>query len=123
MWFVGVGWHAWVSLVVDDVLFVLELMSLLMVGVRLAGAFRSVFVRRWRIYCMMLVSGCRWFVGLGCWFVCVALGQRLWRSLMVKGMLLSLVVDDGLFRLALWGSVLVDGRLFDGMGWCMLVAL
>ena len=53
------GWHAWVSLVIDDVLFVLELMSLLMVGVRLAGAFRSVFVRRWRIYCMMLVSGFR----------------------------------------------------------------
>ena len=45
-WFVGVGWHAWVSLVVDDVLVVLELMSLLMVGVRLAGALRSVFVRR-----------------------------------------------------------------------------
>ena len=32
---VGVGWHAWVSLVFDDVLFVLELMALLMVGVRL----------------------------------------------------------------------------------------
>ena len=35
MWFVGVGWHAWVSLVVDDVLFVLKLMALLMVGVKL----------------------------------------------------------------------------------------
>ena len=123
MWFVGVGWHAWVSLVVDDVLFVLELMSLLMVGVRLAGAFRSVVVRRWRIYCMMLVSGFRWFVGLGCWFVCVALGQRLWRSLMVESVLLYLVVDDGLIKLALWGSVLVDGRVFDGVGWCMLVSL
>ena len=32
-------------------------------------------------------------------------------------------VDDGLFRLALWGLVLVDGRLFDGVGWCMLVSL
>ena len=53
-WFIGVGLQAWVSLVVVDVLFLLELMSLLMVGVRLAGAFRSVFVRRWRIYCMML---------------------------------------------------------------------
>ena len=41
MWFVGVGWHAWVSLVVDDVLFVLELMSLLIVGVRLDGAFKE----------------------------------------------------------------------------------
>ena len=38
-------------------------------------------------------------------------------------MLLSLVVDGGLFKLALWGSVLVVGRLFDGVGWCMLVAL
>ena len=123
MWFVGVGWHAWFSLVVDDVLFVLEVMSFLMVGVRLDGAFRSVFVRRWRIYCMMLDSGCHWFVGLGCWFVCVALGQRLWRSLMVESVLLSLVVVDGLFKLALWGSVLVGGRLFDGVGWCMLVSL
>ena len=55
--------------------------------------------------------------------MCVALGQRLWRSLVVESMLLSLVVDDGLFRLAFWGSVLVDGRSFDGVGWCMLVAL
>ena len=38
-------------------------------------------------------------------------------------MLLSLVIDDGLFNLALWGSVLVDGRLFDGVGWCMLVSV
>ena len=123
MWFVGVGWYAWVSLVVDDVLFVLEVMSFLMVGVRLDGAFRSVFVRRWRIYCMMLVDGFRGCIGLGCWFVCVALGQRLWRSLMMESVLLSLVVDDGLFKLALWGSVLVGGRLFDGVGWCMLVSL
>ena len=35
MWFVGVGWHAWVALVVDDVLFLLGLMVLLMVGVKL----------------------------------------------------------------------------------------
>ena len=58
-----------------------------------------------------------------CWFVCVALGQWLWRSLVVESMLLSLVVDDGLFMLALWGSVLVDGRVFDGVGWYMLVSL
>ena len=37
--------------------------------------------------------------------------------------MLSLVVDDGLFSLALWESVLLDGRLFDGVGWCMLVSL
>ena len=72
---------------------------------------------------MMLVDGFRWFVGLGGWFVCVSVGQRLWRSLMVEGLLLSLVVDDGLLKLALWGSVLVDGRLFDGVGWFMLVSL
>ena len=55
--------------------------------------------------------------------MCVALGQRLWRSLMVESVFLSLVVDDGLFKLALWGSVLVDGRVFDGVGWYMLVSL
>ena len=71
---------------------------------------------------MMLVSGFRWCVGLDCWFVCVGLGWRLWRSLMLEGMLLSLVVDGGLFRLKLWGSVQVDGGLFNGVGWCMLVA-
>jgi hypothetical protein len=38
----------------------------------LGGAWSSVFVRRWRIYCMMLVDGFRGFVGLGCWCVCVA---------------------------------------------------
>ena len=38
----------------------------------LVEALSSVFVRRWRIYCMMLVGGFRGFVGLGCWFVCVA---------------------------------------------------
>ena len=37
-------------------------------------ALSSVFVRRWRIYCMMLVDGFRGFVGFGCWFVCVAAG-------------------------------------------------
>ena len=37
--------------------------------------------------------------------------------------MLSLVVEGGLFKLALWRSVLVDGRLFDGVGWCMLVSL
>ena len=42
---------------------------------------------------------------------------------MVEDLLLSLLVDGGLFRLALWGSVQVDGGLFDGVGWCMLVAL
>ena len=72
---------------------------------------------------MMLVSGFRWFVGLDCWFVCVELGWRWWRSLMLEGVLLSLVVDGGLFRLTLLGSVQLDGGLFDGVGWCMLVAL
>ena len=35
MWFFGVGWHEWDSFVVDDVLFVLERMASLMVGVEL----------------------------------------------------------------------------------------
>ena len=78
-------------------------------GWLLDGALRSVFARRWRIYYMMLVDGFRWFVSLGCRVVCVAVGWRLWRSLMVEGMLLSLVVDDGLFKFALWRSVMVEG--------------
>ena len=120
------------SLVVGDGLFKLALwVSLVVVGLLirvfaggwlLGGALMSVFARRWRIYCMMLVDGFRWFVGLGCWFVCVSVGQRLWRSLMVV-LMLSLVVDVGLFKVALWRSLLVDGRLFDGVGWCMLVSL
>ena len=42
---------------------------------------------------------------------------------MVEGLLLSLLADGGLFKLALCRSVLVDGRFFDGVGWCMLVSL
>ena len=61
---------------------------------------------------MMLVDGFRGFVGLGCWFVCVALGRR---SLMVEGLLLSLLVDGGRFKLAC-GSVVMDGRCGDGVG-------
>ena len=122
--FVGVGWHWWVSFVVVGLLFGIELLVRVFAGGWLLDrALRSLFARRWRIYCMMLVDGFRWFVGLGCRVVCVAVGRRLWRSLMVLGMLLSLVVDDGLFKLALWRSVLVDGRVFDGVGWCMLVSL
>ena len=48
-------------------------------GRLLEGALMSVFVRRLRIYCMMLVDGF-------CWFVCVAVGQLLWWSLMVEGL-------------------------------------
>ena len=72
---------------------------------------------------MMLVDGFRWFVGLGCWFVCVSVGQRLWRSLVVEGLLLLLLVAGGLFKLVLCGSVLVDGRLGGGVRWCMLGSL
>ena len=133
---VDVRWRWWLScvllaLVVDDELFRLALWVLLVVvgvlswmalliravaGWLLDGALRNVFVRRWKIYCMMLVDGFRWFVGLGCWFVCVSVGQWLWRSLMVEGLLWSLVVDVGLFKVALWRSLLVDGRFFDGVG-------
>ena len=87
---VRMGWRSCVmlALVVDDELFRLALwVSLVVVGLLswmallirvfaggwlLDGALSSVFVRRWRIYCMMLVDGFRGFVGLGCWFVCVA---------------------------------------------------
>ena len=82
----------------------------------------SVFVRRLRIYCMMLVDGICWFVGLGWWFVCVSVRRRLWRSWMVESLLCSLVVGVGLFKVALWRSLLVDGRLVDGVWWCMLVS-
>jgi hypothetical protein len=122
--FVGVGRHGWVSFVVVGLLFGMELLGRVFAGGWLLdGALRSVFAQRWRIYCMMLVDGFRWFVGLGCRVVCVAVGWRLWRSLMVEGMLLSLVVDDGLFKLALWRSVMVEGMLFDDVGWYMLVSL
>ena len=72
------------ALVVDGELFRLSVvvLDLLRWMVLLIGAFAamwlldealsSVFVRRWRIYCMMLVEGFRGFVGLGCCFVCVA---------------------------------------------------
>ena len=40
---------------------------------------------------------------------------------MVVGVLLSLVVGDGLFKLALWVSVMVEGRLSVGMGWYVRV--
>ena len=77
---------SWVmlALVVGDELFRLSLVVVDLLGwmVLLIGAFAaiwlldealsSVFVRRWRIYCMMLVDGFRGFVGLGCWFGCVA---------------------------------------------------
>ena len=89
----------------------------------LDGALRSVFARRWRIYCMMLVDGFRWFVGLGCWFLFVVVVRWMWRLLMLWGMLLALVVGDGLFKVALWRSVLVEGMLFEDVGWCMLVSL
>ena len=99
------------ALVVGDELFRLSLVvvDLLSWMVLLIGAFAaiwlldealsSVFVRRWRIYCMMLVDGFRWFVVLGCMVVCVAVGWRLWKSVMVEGM------------------------LFDDVGWFMLVSL
>ena len=99
-------WALWVSLVVVGLLIWMALLIRAFAGGWLLdGALRSVFVWRWRIYCMMLVDGFRWFVGLGYWLVCVSVGQRLWRSLMVEDLLLSLVVDVGLFKVALWRSL------------------
>ena len=39
---------------------------------------------------------------------------------MVEGLLLSLLVDGGLFKLVLSGAVLMDGQFGNGVGWCML---
>ena len=39
---------------------------------------------------------------------------------MVEGLLLSLWIAGGLFKLVLCESVLMDGRLGCGVGWCML---
>ena len=66
----------WVSLVVVDLLsWMVLLIGAFSARWLLDEALSSVFVRRWRIYCMMLVDGFRGFVGLGCWFVCVVAGQ------------------------------------------------
>ena len=43
--------------------------------------------------------------------------------MMVEGLLWSSLVAGGLFKLVLGGSVLVDGRLCDGVRWCMLDSL
>ena len=42
---------------------------------------------------------------------------------MVEGLLLSLLVAGGLFKLVLCGSVLVDGRLGGGVRWCRMGSL
>ena len=63
---------------------------------------------------MMLVSGFRGCIGLDCWFVCVALGQRLWRSLVVESMLLALVVENGLFKVGVVGIGAVG---WQGVRW------
>ena len=42
---------------------------------------------------------------------------------MVEGLLLSLLVAGGLFKLGLCGSVLMDGRLGGGVRWCRVCSL
>ena len=42
---------------------------------------------------------------------------------MVEGLLLSLLVAGGLFKLVLCGLVLMDGQLGDGVGWRMVGSL
>ena len=60
VWVSLVGWHVRASLVVVDLLSWMELLVRVFAGGWLLdGAFRSVFVRRWRIYCMF---------SLVCWF-------------------------------------------------------
>ena len=62
MVFVGVGWRVKGSL----------LGRVFVGGWLQEGALRSIFVRRWRMYCMMLVDGLRWFGGVGSRVVSVA---------------------------------------------------
>ena len=42
---------------------------------------------------------------------------------MMEGLLLSLLVAGGLFKLVLCGSVLVNGRLGGGVRWCRVGSL
>ena len=56
----------WVSFVVVGLLFGTEMLVRVFAGGWLLdGALRSIFARRWRIYCMMLVDSVRLFVGVG----------------------------------------------------------
>ena len=79
---VVVGWQLWISLMVGGMLFVGvgwrvrgSLLGRVFVGGwLLEGALRSVFVRRWSMYCMMLVDGLHWFGGVGSRVVSVAVG-------------------------------------------------
>ena len=103
------GWLLLVSLSVNDVLFMLVF---------------ELVVLEWQLWVVLMVD--EWLLVVA-WlgtvvlfkleFGLVAVGWQLWISWMVRGVLLSLVVGDGLFMLALWRSVVVDGRLFVGMGW------
>ena len=43
--------------------------------------------------------------------------------MVVEGLLLSLLVAGGLFKMVLCGSVLVDGRLGGGVRWCRVGSL
>ena len=101
MWFVGMGWHVLVSLVVDDVLFVLELMALLMVGVKLvvleliAGAVGRLSLLGLVVMCGVLFT----LVG-----IVGVVGWCGW---------VALLVDDGLFRVELV-TVVVGWRCYVG---------
>ena len=99
MWFVGMRWHTWVLLVVDDVLLVLERMASLMVGVKLVE--------------MELIAGAvSWLSLLGLVVMCGVLfisvgivGGVGWRGRV------ALLVDDGLFKMGLV-TVAVGCRLW-----------
>ena len=99
MWFVGVGWHAWASLVVDDVWFVLERMASLLVGDKLIK--------------MELISGAvGWLSLVGLVVMCGVLftsvgivGGVGWRG----GV--ALLLDGGLFKVEL-GTVAVGWQLW-----------
>ena len=106
---IAVGWLLLVSLSVNDVLFRL-VFGLVAVGWQLWVAL--MVVDR-----LLVVAWLENVVLFMLEFRLVAVGWQLWISWMVVGVLLLLVVGDGLFKLALWRSVVVDGRLFVGVGW------
>ena len=58
------GWHVWVSLVVDDVLFELERMVSLMVGDGLLKLELGWVVVGWQLWLSLMVEGML-FVGVG----------------------------------------------------------
>ena len=100
IWFVGVRWHAWVSLVVDDGLLMLERMASLMVGVKLFEMDLIAGAVGWLSLLGLVVMRGMLFTSVG------IVGVVGWR-----GRVAFLLVDDGLFKVGLV-TVAVGWRLW-----------